>query len=100
MSTDDPKEGGYCIVKFPSDTYTFQDNVIIDERIITIGEQLPNACYLSRLIQGWKWNTDPLYCQTQPMILEMTIVIHPQLNVNIADDESKSTTYTCSWKVD
>ena len=27
-------------------------------------------------------------------------MIHPQLNVNISDDESKITTYTCIWKVD
>ena len=52
LSTDDPKEDGYYIVEFTSDPYTFQDNVIIDGRIITIGEQVANACYLSLLIQG------------------------------------------------
>ena len=52
LSTDYPKEYGYYIVKFTSDPYTFQDNVIIYRRIITIGEQVYNACYLSCLIQG------------------------------------------------
>ena len=52
MSTDDKKQDGYYIVKFTSDPYTFQDNVIIYRRIITIGEQVYNACYLSCLIQG------------------------------------------------
>ena len=47
LSTDDPKEDSYYI-----DPYNIQDNVIIDEIIITIGEQVANACNLSRLIHG------------------------------------------------
>ena len=52
LNTDDPKEDDYYIVKFTSDTFNIQDNVIIYVRIVAIGEQMDNACYLSRLIPG------------------------------------------------
>ena len=38
VSTDKPKKYGYYIVNFTSDTYTLQEDVIIDKRIIVIGE--------------------------------------------------------------
>ena len=52
LNTDDPKEDDYYIVKFTSDPYNIQDIVIIYGGIVTIGEQVVNTCYLSRLIHG------------------------------------------------
>ena len=38
VSTDEPKENGYYILKFTSNPYILQEYVIIDGRIIVIGE--------------------------------------------------------------
>ena len=61
VSTDDNKEGGYCIVNFTSDTYTTQWGVIIDQGNFTMGEQVSNSCYLLFMIQEYKWYSEPLY---------------------------------------
>ena len=52
VSTDNTKEDGYYIVKFTYNSYNLQEEVVIDLRIIAIGEQLANACYISNFRQG------------------------------------------------
>ena len=54
LSTDDLKEDGCFIANFTSDTYSFQEDVIIYEIIITMGEQVANYCCLSFFDTGLK----------------------------------------------
>ena len=52
VGTDDNKEDSCYIVKFNYDNYTIKKDVIIDGRIISIGEQVGNDCYPNSFRQG------------------------------------------------
>ena len=87
-SYDDPRENGYFILNITYDPYTLQEDVSIDGRIFEMGEHADNTCFLSHLIQGYKWYSDKYVEKTEHVVVEMSTLVHPQLEVDIAKDQS------------
>ena len=100
VSTDNPNKYSYYIIKFTYNLCTIRGGVSIYGRIIEMGYQVSNACYLSFLIQGYKWYAEILYGKIKPVVVAIITVVHPQLYVIIDYNKSKIPTHIYISKAD
>ena len=98
VSTDNPNKYSYYIIKFTYNLCTIRGGVSIYGRIIEMGYQVSNACYLSFLIQGYKWYIDPPDRKKQPVVVGICTVVHPQLEVDNSKYESNIRMKICIRK--
>ena len=83
FSTHDNK-AGYYIVKLTSVPYTLQENFNVYGSIIESGELVCDSVYLYPL-DYTSWNRDtPEYEDTQYVTVNLRKVLHPQLDMNVA----------------
>ena len=61
-----------------------------------MGEQVYNYCCLIHLIKSYKWYIELPGGKTQPVVVEMSTVVFPQLEVELSKYESNIPTDICS----
>ena len=80
---------------FTSGAYTLQENTTIDGQIITTGELVVKAKYLSsmQVETNWYWNQQPKH---HFITVTTRTILHPQLEVDAITDFHVIPTSVCS----
>ena len=76
--TDEKSEYGYYIIKFMSSPHTILYETIIDGQIISFGEIVVIATYLTKLRLGSNWYTKT---NSTDVIITLLIIFHLKLNI-------------------
>ena len=94
INTTETPINGFYVIMFTSGVYKLQDNTKIDGKIITAGELVVKAQYLSsmKVDTNWYWNQHP---KQHVITVPSSTIIHPQLEVNSVTDFHSITTSVC-----
>ena len=80
---------------FTSEAYTLQDNTTIDGQIITAGELVVKAQYISsmKVDTNWYWNQHP---QQHVIKVPTPTIINPPIEVDAVKDFHETTKSVCN----
>ena len=80
INTYDTTINGFYVIQLVSDSYTLQNNTVIDGQVTSTGELVVKAQYLCSVQENnnWYWKQQPLQ---QTIIVSTRTIIHPRLDV-------------------